>query len=188
MTVIRPALVLLVLLTLVTGLAYPFAVTGIAQVALPSQANGSLIRQNGKVIGSALIGQNFSSLRYFWSRPSAAGSGYDASASSGSNLGPTSKALVERVEGDISKARNAGITGPIPADMVTTSASGLDPHISPANAKAQVSRVALARGLPEARVQTMIVAATDQPFLGLFGAPAVNVLRLNLALDAIKSE
>lgn len=186
MTLIRPALVLLALLTLLTGLAYPFAVTGIAQVALPSQANGSLITRDGKVIGSSLIGQNFSGPRYFWLRPSAAGDGYDASASSGSNLGPTSKALVERVQGDMLKLREAGIAGPLPGDMVTASGSGLDPHISPASAAAQLARVAAARGLPDGRVQVLIDSHTDQPFLGLFGAPAVNVLTLNLALDSLQ--
>ena len=186
MQLIRPALVLLALLTLLTGLAYPLAVTGIAGVALPKEAGGSLITQNGKVIGSKLIGQNFSEPRYFWPRPSAAGSGYDAGASSGSNLGPTSKALVERVEGDVTKMREAGVTGPIPADMVTASGSGLDPHISPASARAQLSRVAGARGLAPASVAGLIEAHTSQPFLGIFGAPAVNVLELNLALDALK--
>lgn len=188
MQLIRPALVLLALLTLLTGLAYPLAVTGIAGLTMPAQANGSLIQQKGKVVGSSLIGQNFSGPRYFWPRPSAAGSGYDASASSGSNLGPTSKALVERVDGDVSKLREAGVTGPIPADMVMTSGSGLDPHISPASAKAQLARVAGARGLSQSSVSVLIEANTDQPFLGIFGAPAVNVLELNLALDAMRVE
>lgn len=188
MQLIRPALVLLALLTLLTGVAYPLAVTGIASAVLPNQAGGSLITQNGKVIGSSLIGQNFSGPRYFWPRPSAAGSGYDASASSGSNLGPTSKALVARVESDVSKMREAGVKGPVPADMVTTTASGLDPHISPASAKAQLARVSAARGLSSARVMNLIEVHTDQPFLGIFGAPAVNVLELNLALDAMKMD
>lgn len=188
MTHIRPALVLLALLTLLTGLAYPLAVTGIAQVAMPAQANGSVITQNGKVIGSTLIGQSFSSPRYFWSRPSAAGSGYDASASSGSNLGPTSAALIERVQGDVTKLRESGVEGPLPADLVTASGSGLDPHISPQAAKVQIARVAAARGLPEARVTALITQHTQQPFLGIFGAPAVNVLALNLALDGLQSK
>jgi K+-transporting ATPase ATPase C chain len=185
MTHIRPALVLLALLTLLTGLAYPLAVTGISQAAFSSQANGSLIVRDGKVIGSSLIGQNFSDPRYFWPRPSAAGSGYDSSASSGSNLGPTSKALVERVEGDVTRLRDSGIKGAIPADMVTASGSGLDPHISPQSAIAQITRVAARRGLSEETVKSLVEENTEQPFLGLFGAPAVNVLRLNLDLDEI---
>jgi K+-transporting ATPase ATPase C chain len=184
MSHIRPALVLLALLTLLTGIAYPLAVTGIGQAAFPAQANGSLIRDGERIIGSALIGQSFSAPGYFWPRPSAAGAGYDASASSGSNLGPTSAALVERTTADVARLREAGVTGPVPADLATASGSGLDPHISPAAAAAQVARVAAARGLSEAQVAALIGQHTTQPLLGLFGAPAVNVLTLNLALDA----
>lgn len=188
MTHIRPALVLLALLTLLTGLAYPLAVTGIAQTAMPAQANGSLIMANGQIIGSSLIGQSFSGPRYFWSRPSAAGAGYDAAASSGSNLGPTSKALVERVAGDVEKWRASGIEGPVAGDMVTASGSGLDPHISPQSAALQAPRVAAARAIPESQVLALIDEYTQAPLWGVFGAPAVHVLNLNLALDRAKPE
>ena len=183
MSYIRPALVLMALFTLLLGIAYPYAITGIAQVVFPAQANGSLIERDGKVVGSSLIGQNFSKPDYFWPRPSSAGKGYDASASSGSNYGPTSKALVERVKGDVARLRVAGVTGAVPADLATASGSGLDPHISPAAARAQISRVAAARGLDEKMVETLVAKYTQPPFLGVLGDAGVNVLELNIALD-----
>ena len=180
---LRPALVLLLLFTLVTGVLYPLAVTGIAALAFPEQSAGSLLQRQGRVIGSALIGQRFTAPRYFHGRPSAAGAqGYDAMASGGSNLAPTSAALVARVRADIAAADAR--PGPIPADLVTASASGLDPDISPAAAQAQVARVAAARGWPVERVRAAVDGATELPLLGFLGDPRVNVLRLNLALDA----
>jgi K+-transporting ATPase ATPase C chain len=182
---LRPALVLLAALTVITGLAYPLAVTGVAQLAFPSQATGSLIERDGKIIGSALIGQAFAADRYFHGRPSAAGkNGYDASASGGSNLGPTSRALAERVKGDVARLRAEAPSGSIPADLVTTSASGLDPDISPAAAALQVARVARARSMPPERVRALVETATEGRSFGMLGEPRVNVLRLNLALDA----
>ena len=193
---LRPAIVMLVLFTLLTGIAYPFAVTGIAQALLGAPANGSTILRDGKVVGSALIGQNFASDRYFHGRPSATNTPdpadatktvdapYNAANSSGSNLGPTSKALADRVAADVEARRKAGVSGPIPADAVTTSASGLDPHISPANAAAQIAAVAKARGMDEGKLRALVDAQTQGRFMGLLGEPRVNVLLLNLALDA----
>jgi potassium-transporting ATPase KdpC subunit len=182
---ILPALRMTVVLTLLTGLVYPAIVTGIAQLIFPHQATGSLISQNGQVIGSKLIGQNFTRPEYFQGRPSAAGSGYDASASSGSNLGPTSKKLMDRIETSAADIRNnnPGISGPLPSDSVTTSGSGLDPHISPATADLQVSRVANARGTTTEAVRELVRRHTEDRDLGVLGDPRVNVLHLNLALD-----
>lgn len=183
---IRPAIVLLLGFTLLTGIAYPLAITGIAGALFPHQAGGSLIKQGGKVIGSELIGQSFTSAKYFWGRPSAAGKdGYDAMASGGSNLGPSSKALADRVKGDIAKLRQ-GQSGPVPTDLATASGSGLDPDISPAAARYQMARVAAARHFDLTILEKLIADHTEPPFLGIFGKPRVNVLQLNLALDALK--
>lgn len=181
---LRPALVLLLLFAALLGLVYPMVVLGIGQAALPWRANGSLIEQDGKVIGSALIGQGFADPKYFHGRPSAAGAGYDAAASSGSNLGPTSKALAERIAGDVAKARAEGVSGPLPADLVTASGSGLDPHLSPAAALAQAQRVAAARNMPEADVRALVETSVETPLLGFIGERRVNVLALNRQLDA----
>jgi len=176
-----PGLRMTVLFTVLTGLVYPGVVTAICQVAFPKQANGSLIERNGKVIGSALLGQNFKSPQYFHPRPSAAGSdGYDASLSSGSNLGPTSQKLMDRVR---ASKQAAGLPGTVPADVLTTSASGLDPHVSPANAELQASRVATARGVAESDITKLVGQFTEGRDLGFLGEPRVNVLLLNLALD-----
>jgi len=186
-TAFRPAISFLLLLTLINGLIYPLAITGIAQMVFPHQANGSLIRDGDRIVGSELIGQNFAAPGYFHPRPSAAGDGYNASASSGSNLGSTSQALADNINGRIATARTEGITGPVPADMVTASGSGLDPDISPENALAQVSRVATARGLPPARVRALVEQSIARPTLGVLGAAHVNVLLLNRQLDAIRA-
>jgi potassium-transporting ATPase KdpC subunit len=196
---LRPALVLIVLFSALTGLVYPLAVTGIAQVVMPYHADGSLIERDGAVVGSALIGQWFKSDRYFHPRPSATtdtdpndstktiDAPYNAANSSGSNLGPTSQKLADRVKGGVEAWRAMAGPGPVPADAVTTSASGLDPDISPQTAMGQVASVAKARGLPEDRVRALVEAAIETPFLGLIGEPRVNVLELNLALDRLKS-
>jgi K+-transporting ATPase ATPase C chain len=194
----RPALALLVLFTLLTGVIYPFVTTGVASVLFPYQARGSLIERDGKVIGSALIGQNFTEARYFQGRPSATvaadpadpsktiAAPYNAANTGGSNLGPTSKALIERMTSDVEalKPQNPGVR--VPIDLVTTSASGLDPDISPDGALFQVPRVAKARGLPEARIRELVERQIEGRTFGIMGEPRVNVLALNLALDALK--
>ena len=183
---LRPALMSLILFTLITGVVYPLVVTGIAQVIFPFQANGSLIVKDGKVVGSALIGQPFDDPKYFWGRPSATSPfGYNAASSSGSNLSPTNPDLVKAVQGRVEALRAAdpGNTAPVPVDLVTASGSGLDPHISPAAALYQVSRVARERKFSPNTVRTLVERYTEGRFLGLLGEPRVNVLALNLALD-----
>ena len=192
---LRPAIVLLLALTLITGLAFPLAITGIAGLIFPDQAAGSLVMKDGKVIGSSLIGQNFTKPEYFHPRPSATTdtdpndstktvpAPYNANGSSGSNLAPTAKALVDRVKGDVDTLKAENPNQPIPGDLVTTSGSGLDPHISPEAARFQVARVAKARNLSEQTVQAVVDANTAGRLLGVIGEPRVNVLELNLALD-----
>ena len=183
---ILPAFRALLLLTVLTGLIYPGVVTGLAQILFRDEANGSLIEKDGHVIGSSLIGQNFTKPEYFHPRPSAAGSdGYDSTASSGSNLGPINQKLIDRVKGDEDKFRkdNPDFSGPIPADLLTTSASGLDPHISPASASAQVGRVAKARGIDAGALAQLVDSNVEGRTAGFMGEPRVNVLMLNLALD-----
>lgn len=181
-----PGLRMTLVMTVLTGLIYPGVVTGLCQMLFPNQANGSLVYRDGKVIGSALIGQNFTRPEYFQPRPSAAGNGYDATASGGSNLGPTSQKLVDRVKASVDKFRkeNPNFTGTIPADLLTMSGSGLDPHLSPESAEAQVDRVAGARGANAQDIRALIVQLTEGRDLGFLGEPRVNVLRLNQALDA----
>jgi len=195
---IRPAIVVLVLLTAITGLAYPLAMTGIAQAIFPYQSQGSLIEKDGKVVGSALIGQVFADDKYFHGRPSATNTPdpkdatktidapYNAANSGGSNLGPTSKMLIERVKGDVDKLKAENPSVQVPIDLVTTSGSGLDPDISPEAAMFQVPRVAKARNMPEDRVRQVVQEQTQSRWLGLLGEPRVNVLALNLALDSAK--
>lgn len=194
---LRPALVMLALFVALLGIAYPVTITVIAEAALPRQAGGSLVKKDGFVVGSALIGQSFTSERYFQGRPSATSAvdpndssktvdaPYNAASSSGSNLGPTSQKLIERVTADVKAMKEAGSVS-VPADSVTTSASGLDPHISPQNAANQIARIAKARNVPEVKVRELVAAQTEGRLFGFIGEPRVNVLNLNLALDAVK--
>jgi len=196
---IRPAVVILIVLTLITGLIYPLAMTGIAVLLFPHQAQGSLVERDGKIVGSELIGQAFTGDKYFHGRPSATNTPdpndatktvpapYNAANSGGSNLGPSNKALIDRVQGDIDALKKENPSEPVPADLVTTSASGLDPHISPEAAQFQVPRIAKARNLSEDRIRQLVEEHTEGRFLGVLGEPRVNVLLLNLALDRIST-
>ena len=186
-TQLRPAIALIVILTAILGFAYPLAITAVAQVAFPGQANGSLVVINGKTVGSAIIGQAFTDPKYFWSRPSAAGAdGYDGTASAGSNLAPTNQKLIDRITADVARLQEANPNGGlVPIDLVTTSASGLDPDISPAAAAYQVARVAAARGMTEDAVRAIVAKHTEGAILGFLGEPHVNVLMVNLDLDGL---
>jgi K+-transporting ATPase ATPase C chain len=185
---LKPAFLMTLILTVLTGLIYPGVVTGLCQVLFPAKANGSLVVRKGQAVGSQLIGQNFAKPEYFQPRPSAAGNdGYDGSASGGSNLGPTNQKLIDRVKASVDKFRkeNPDYSGPIPADMLTSSASGLDPHISPASAMAQSPRIAKARGVSPEQIQQLVSRSTEGPDLGFLGEPRVNVLALNLELNRL---